>query len=227
MKFMIHLMMLMISINAFQLRNMRFRCNRNIKMSDYESDDYYSSLSSIIQEQPGSPPSFMTSNDGSIGKVLDQKWRCGFCNQKTIFEASNTIRRLHLLGDLLALSLLSGQTFVIRISTSEILDRFNAHTCEVTALDFDGLTFVSASADGQIASHQLKYSSSNMMGEEDFVIQYAHERAITGLKIVTTRTGDKPLSKGHIISCSIDQTVKSHDLDDGKLRYTLPLGEGK
>ena len=162
---------------------------------------------SVIQEQLPDP-SFLFSEKGNIGAVLDQKWRCGLCSHTQAFEGMAAVRRFKFSGDLLALTMIDGKAVVLRLSTGEVLDRWHRHRNEVTALDFDGdATFVSGGADGRLVRYKCTYDGARKLGDTLFELPDLHTRAVTGVKILGNT----------IVTTSMDRSLTCLDLDTGSI----------
>lgn len=110
-------------------------------------------------------PGMLTSNKKqSFQSALDYNWVAGMCEHKQVFEATQTIARLMFNGDLVAFAMSDGKVSLVRISTGQVLDKYNAHKTEVTALYFDGVNLLTGGGDGLLNVYNVTYNTPRKLG---------------------------------------------------------------
>eukprot|EP01038_Epipyxis_sp_PR26KG_P005389 gene5389-7472_t len=158
----------------------------------------------------------------SIQQLLDLNWKTGLCKHKITFESTDIIRRLKFYGDLLSFGLIDGRVCLIRISTGQVLDKFNDHKSEVTSIDFDGTNLCSGSADGDVSIYKLTYETPSKFGKALHRFRY-HNRAVSGLQIIRMSGKDNDSQTNVLVSCSMDQKLIAVNMASGKIMYSVDL----
>lgn len=149
-------------------------------------------LNAVAIEPAGSrspadrPLSWKRNGNKESGKVLDYNWKYGICQHKVPFEGAQNIRKFKFCGDLLSFGLVDGKLVIIRLSSGEILDKFNEHTGEISAIEFDGLHLASGGNDGSLCFYDLTYNTPKSFGTAKHKLTQLHTKAITGMKIMRT-----------------------------------------
>ena len=193
------LTLLIVVVHTFRL-NTKFSNKIIPKFVTKEEGRWSSSntkLRAVAIEPAGSrspadrPLSWKRNGNKESGSVLDYNWKYGVCQHKVPFEGAQNIRKFKFCGDLLSFGLIDGKLVVIRLSSGEILDKFNEHSGEISAIDFDGLHLASGGADGTLCFYDLTYKSPKTFGAAKHKFAQLHSKAITGVKIMRTMVRSK------------------------------------
>jgi WD40 repeat protein len=159
---------------------------------------------------PNRPLSWQSNDDSSSGQIIDYNWKYGMCQHKVSFEGAQTIRRLKFCGDLLAFSFIDGKVCLIRLSSGDVLDKFNEHSGEVTSIDFDGLHLCSGGSDGTLCFYSLSYNQSKEFGSYLHKFPQLFARSITGVRIMTIKKKSELNDENdtiYVASCSLDKRL--------------------
>ena len=143
----------------------------------------------------------------SGGDLIDYNWKYGCCQSKVSFEGAQTIKRFRFCGDLMSVALTSGKLCIIRLSTGEILDKYNDHSTEITAIDYDGIHLATGAYDGSLNFYSLSYNNSKTFGTALHKFPSLHNRCISGLKFMP----GKDSGSVYVATCGLDRKLVCTD----------------
>ncbi len=108
----------------------------------------------------------------------------------------------------------------------DTLSKFNEHSGEVTAIDFDGLHLAIGATDGTVVIYSLSFDNPKQFGTHLHKFTHLHnKRSVSGLKIFrrlnnSSQSSDEVIS---VVTCGFDKKLICTEYVSGKLCYEVLL----